>query len=355
MAMAVEESTRQKQERPWYLREPALIWAIVVGVAAVWRYATPVVFNDTLVGCLVDVEWLAGMIDFAPFPEIEDDRVILRNTGLNTIAIAFINGFPNLFHRGILRWNLLMIPLTLVLALIMAFVYTPNSQVLWIGIYFVFSLAAIAAAGKVFLGWLSAPLDLPDASRPIAAGIICLLGGVLLFWLIPAACARWSSQSKSWLLEPEPRMLFLLHMKDRGSPLHEEIVDILVPGKDYLVVRASEQVPHPRLLPGSPESMSTSTGQYIGTFTGMYCPMLIARDTVECITSVPSPRVMRGILKDFAAKEGAVLEEPVTITRADGGGWGFECTLRSGDNSIRLTSATSQPHVPATAASMPGK
>jgi hypothetical protein len=123
--------------------------------------------------------------------------------------------------------------------------------------------------------------------------VYVLLIALNLYFVIPAAMGAYAKAPNP--STKEQRLYLLLYLKDRTSPLHEEIVDFIGATTEYLVVRLSDRVPHPKqgfgptTLPADerPDSFSVQ----------LYPPMLVKRDEIHAIVPSVDPYIMIDTVK----------------------------------------------------------
>jgi hypothetical protein len=310
-----------KNGTPWY-RQPTAVWPIVLGLVAAWRYIVPVHFNGHVFEAIANVNPFVGMAVLSHYPEMVDDRAVISICAANILFWAVINLLPNLTERRVIRWNVVMLPVTLGLAAFCTFIYVPTGTTVMTILYCIALLVTIGAVVRFpGLKWASVPLSLGPKAWRWSVAVLVPSSLYLTFYLIPSACGRWQGQVRSFFAEPEPNVVFLLHMKDRDSPLHEELVDILVRTTDYLVVRLSDQVPHPKALPGSSATLPALKRSNRITTDPLFMPMLVRRESIECVTFVPSPRTVEDAFREKFGRRVSTTQPAFKVKRMEGGGY----------------------------------
>lgn len=301
---------------------PTAVWPIVLGLVAAWRYIAPVHFNGHVFEAIADVNPFVGMIVFSHYPEMVDDRVVISICAANILFWAVINLLPNFSERRVICWNVVMFPVTLGLGAICALVYVPTDTTAMTILYCMALLVTIGAVVRFpGLKWASVPLSLGPKAWRWSVAVLVPSSLYLTFYLIPSACGRWQGQVRSYFAEEEPNVVFLLHMKDRASPLHEELVDILVRTTDYLVVRLSKQVPHPKTLPGSSATLPAPKRPNRITTDPVFMPMLVRRESIECVTFVPSPKSVENVFREKIGRKASMTQPAFEVRRIEGGGY----------------------------------
>jgi hypothetical protein len=227
------------------------------------------------------------MLAFAPYPHLFDDRTSHYACAFTTIATAFITAFPVLVHRRFLWWSVLILVMTCAVGLTTIFLYTISSLAVWTITALLFAAGSIcAAATKWPLRSLSRHASHITRSA-VGRGVLALVILLELFLLIPAA----SGACFAVAAFPQQPTYLMLYMKDQLSPLHEEVVELVVSTTDYLVVTLSDKVPHPKQGFGPttlPED--DKPGEIHGG--PVYFPMLLRRESVEIIVPSVDPEVM---------------------------------------------------------------
>jgi hypothetical protein len=148
------------------------------------------------------------------------------------------------------------------------------------------------------VSWLGSKQDCDAVRRRVISGIAILSCVASTFLVIPLAAETWHGKSLQVFGKPDAPFLFLLHMKDRTSFFHKEIVQLVIPTRDYLIIRLSDQVPYPDVQSGfgNTESNPSVDEQIVSFRTARYSPILIPRDIVEAIIPVLSPGGYKEIL-----------------------------------------------------------
>lgn len=301
---------------PWYRKDPTLVWAILGGLIAAWIFIAPIAFNQGALGAAYRESHLVGMVALTPYPQLYDDRVALYASAIITLILGSAVGLP-LFLRRVLTWGSVSVLVAgLVLGLVLIFMWVPRYPWLW------FTLAAVA-----LLGCVCAAVELPGfrylaspagwiVRSPGARLIVGLVAMLELFLIVPAAAGAYTASIPPHLRN-QPVYL-LLYMKDRESPLHEEIVELVAATTDYFVVKLSEKVPHPKHDMGPATRPGSDDSEFIPLASG-YLPMLLQRDSVDMVLPSIDPDFMiaeaRRALSHFN-----LTTQPVFKVGREGGG-----------------------------------
>ncbi len=300
----------------WYRKDPALVWAIAVGFIASWIYIAPIAFNQGALDAAMRQSSANVMALLMPYPHVCDDRVALYMSALITLVIAVAVGTPIVVRRVLTWWTVVTLLLSLLIGLLLIFVWVPTCNWLWGGLGVVAVLGGICVACKVRVfgvvrkpaGWFARSL--------IVKWLIVLLSVVEVYLVIPAASGAYAVTKPADMKDESSYVL--LHMKDRESPLHEEIVELLLMSTDYLVVRLSDKVPHPLLDPEGPTTLPVENEE--GTFSERaWLPMLVRRDSIDIMTLSLDPEYLIAALRKVLSRLPVTTQPTFKIGRFRGG------------------------------------
>jgi hypothetical protein len=348
--MTEDATSSPTPPKPWYGEHALLLWAIVLGLVAVWRYTVPVVYNRIALAQLIDIEPFFCMLYMTPSPIVEDERFILFHVGIALVAFAFVLVFPSAVRKQMTWWTVLLLVLSTAGAVFFALAYTPLSLAFWYALLGAGVLLAIGAACEwppigsssqvsspapirqlttrvlAFVGvasyWCRLPVSLERNRRILLTALIAILSLLNVFVLVPAVCARWDGKAKAEF-GLNPHILYLLRMKNPNSPFHGELVNVLLQNDDYLLVQPSDQVPHTELFPGAPATLPADPSERHVTFFAPL-PTLVSRDQTESLTYVMPPADFRKALEESLRNLGPPATQPTfEIRRVPGGGYGI--------------------------------
>jgi hypothetical protein len=306
--------------------KPSFLWGIILGgIIPCWIYLAPVPYNRAYVARLSEMEPLAAAISMAPNLEIADEKSILYQSGVASLIYGFVILFPTLVKKETTVWSLASSILVAVVSSGLALFYMPSKRYTLdlLGLVSV-GLSLACVLGVKGVARLGSPLfkGPSDGRRAMFLPLMLLALLVSFFVSIPAACGRWSAGGLEHLYGDSAPLIYLLYMKDKESPVHAEFVDVLVPGRDYFLVRLSEQVPHSKPGQDSVAPLDLVDPPPL-IDKGVSMPILIRRDSIEAIAPVPSPTVMlaawKKSLKDFVWKD----RVKYTVERSDDGFYSF--------------------------------
>jgi hypothetical protein len=276
------------------------LWGVLVGTVTAWLYVAPIAFNQGALQAVLQDSDGAGMVGLTPYPQLYDDRIALYASAIVSMVLAFGIGLPVLARRVLSRWTAATLILSTGLGIFVIFVWMPRFQWLWLVLALLVLLGGICVAGEPrHLAVISAP-----AWRPLRSvtgkSIIALLAALNAYLIIPAATGTYIAGHPHDTRGE--RLYLLLYMKDPTSSLHEEVVQLVASTTEYLVVRLSDKVPHPRQHLG-PSTLPVDTDPMsVASFGPAYFPMLIRRDSVDAITPSLDPDVLIATLRELFSR-----------------------------------------------------
>ncbi len=349
----------QSTER-WYSRHAAIVWAITAAFVAVWRYTAPAVFNSACLDRLIELRGEAFCIlAIVPYPDMADEHYVLLNTGIATLAIAYIVLFPTVISRAWTRWSSLVFLLTTAGLVVLSFRQVIHSLVFWNALL-VASLALATVVGCLSartcshktndhpvrfrlnaplhclsgcLLWLAKPLKLSRSGAIAILGLGLVITTTDLFLLMPRAFGLWSADRYSeFVLTDE--VTYLLQMKDHNSNLHAQLVTVYLQTPEYCLVRLCDQIPQAEPASGRPGTQPANEND----IHRLYSPILVTRASIESITGLPSPK---GVLA--AAERGGLPEPQYTVKKTPDGGYEMEMHWTVFPRAGATPESTSQP------------
>jgi len=302
------------------LSEPSFVWATIAGAIAAWVYIVPIAFDAGACELLARVRPSFAMVIYTPYPHFFDDRTAHYASAIVTIAVAFVAVFPSFVLRCIPWWSVAMVILALILGLITIFVYSPGSLAIWSLLGLVSAIGSIyVVSGRRPLRFWSLDANMVRRSR-VFLSILAFVVVVEFFLIIPAAAGA----AHASIVTPREPTYLLLYMKDAGSPLDKEVVELVASTTDYLVVTLSPKVPHPKH--GGPTSLpeevtpAAEDSLWQISMARFYLPMLIRRDSIDAIVPSVDPDVLIGMLRDVFTGVLATTQPVFKVGRSDDGG-----------------------------------
>lgn len=296
--------------------DPTLTWAILAGFVVAWIHVVPIVFNQGALEALFREAYPNGLLGLSAYPQVFDDRIAHYCCAATTLALALAGGLPIVVGRGITWWTACVVMLALLSGLTVLYVRIALYPWMWL------MLAGIGVIGGVFVAgemlgklWLAAPIRFGTRAR-LGKLVLALVALIDAFVVIPAAAGACLVTQLPWA--QSERVYLLLHMKDMQSPLHEEIVELLAMTTDYVLVKPSEKVPHPKH--GGPSSLPADAVPGVFQLTRGHMPMLVRRESIEIITPSFDPDDIIAGLRHWLTQL-PVSTQPVFRVGRDGPGF----------------------------------
>ena len=308
-------SSRTTEDKSILQAQPALLWTILVGIAAAWLYVAPALHRAAFLGHLRFRVFAFDLLRFAPPPSADASTGTYTDIGILTISLLLFVLIPSLLTRRITRWTIIATPIVTLLLFLLGYCdlyWLPPQTAIDLGIASALVVAAFVPALRIApFPWLaSVP---PWGGRTTRAlGTMMLLADV--FALAPATTGRWAARNA--LPEGPPTFVYLIRMKDHSSFLNEKIVREIYNAPDYVLLQqyVPEQeeeefsptkllsgehatyplIPFLRLIMQSPDDADVilpalSISEYSSSFSAL--PVLVDKSAIEQLVQVPSPEI----------------------------------------------------------------
>jgi len=316
-------SDASKDESFWK-ENPVFFWTAAVGLLASWRFSTPWIYNRMSFLELTKADWQFSVLSLLPGFRIQSDATAIVHSGLASLLLMIFIFAPSLIRGSLVRWSLLFTLFVSGAATITAFFIVPYSPTMWTIIMIVtlsvVTLSAIPMSRvERVTHWLQAPVGSAtpsgaDGPRNIRKHwlvfLVVLLTVVLQYVLVPASTGRWTgkSQGQYWLSDTD---FFILHMRDKQSPIHNHLIELMCATDDHYLVRDAIDYDENVHAPNVPEENYLDVLKLHG-----HAPILVPRSAVEGMVFVLSAKDVIDAISD-AITDGQLKTKPEIEIRCE--------------------------------------
>ncbi len=336
----------ENDKTTFWTRHFGVFWGIVLGLVAVWRFTSPPIFNRFAVSRMTEREWQYTSLHFMSNGfEVAPESLVLLYTGFPSLLMLLIVLLPSATTRQLTAWSFLTAAISSALGILSCYTVIA-SPLFWNALFaaalIISLLAAVRARG---FGWLVRPIqfletrgqileiELRDAGAKqkvgqFAALFLAIVLCINVFWLIPIAVGRFSGDqiAEKWLNDS---VYLLLHMKNRESLLHQELVEVLVQNNEYALIKLAKDVPHPKVDDPTTQPVKSDEILFSGT-----APMLVRTADIESMTMVFSVKLMTDAIETAIKDKGLEVREKYQIKRSFGGGYQLNMSLRRNSSDV---------------------